>query len=165
VSSELTKWSLMDQRLIDCAANGLSAQEIERELDVPAAQAIVRIRELLRSRDIWSEVERKQLLIESLYKLKSKAERALDPDNPKSVEANMKILVELGKRLDVASQINESDLDRLTTMQAQKLLQLFVLAPDRAKDILQEAYPDGVIEDIDAALREGLRDAAAQIEG
>jgi hypothetical protein len=125
VSSELTKWSLMDQRLIDCAANGLSAQEIERELDV----------------------------------------RALDPDNPKSVEANMKILVELGKRLDVASQINESDLDRLTTMQAQKLLQLFVLATDRAKDILQEAYPDGVIEDIDAALREGLRDAAAQIEG
>lgn len=161
---ELIRWSLMDDALLEAASNGLSGTQIEADLDIPAAQAIVRIKQLLRDRDVWSEVERKQLHLESLYRLKAKVESVLDPTDPKHIDSLSRILDLLGKRLDTAMRFSNEELDKVTEVQARKLLQLYLLATERAKDILSEQYPDAIMEDIDMALQEGLRDAAAEIE-
>lgn len=158
--SELSRWSLMDERLLQCFANHMSPDQVENELDIPAAEAALRAKRLLRSRDIWTEVEEQRLLLESLYALKAKAERALDPDNPKSLEANMKILDTIGKRLDGLSAGNKQDIEKITSVQAAKLVQLFVRATEHAKTILSEQYPDAILDDIDEALQDGLRRAA-----
>ena len=62
------------------------------------------------------------------------------------------------------SPITNDQLDKVTTAQAKKLLSLVIAATDLAKEILAEQYPDTIIEDLDAALQEGLRHAAAEIE-
>lgn len=162
--SEVVRWSLQDEKLLKCAASGKSANQIEIETGVPAAQAVVRIRELLRSQDIWTTEERKQLLLQDMYRLKDEFARHIDLSDAKHAEAMTKLLDQIGKRLDAASALNTDTLDKITTLQAQRLLQLYVLATERAKDILAEAYPEAILEDIDAALQEGLREAAGEIE-
>lgn len=164
MSREVVKWSILDQRLLECAANNMSPEQIEAELDIDGASAVIRIRELLRSRDIWDELERKKLLLESLYNLKSNFEKAIDYSDAKHIEAMTRLLTQLGDRLDAQMQFTDAQLDKVTTIQAQKLLQLFVLATERAKEILSESYPEGLMDDVDAALQSGLRDAAGMIE-
>lgn len=164
MSNAMTKWSLLDQELLNMAANHKSPAQMEAELDIPAAQAAVRVRELLRSTDIWSEIEERRLLLHSLYSLKSRVEDNLDLDNPKSVEALTKILDLIGKRLDSVSSITETELDRVTTVQARKLLQLVMAATDYARDLLGQEYPSNILDDVDHALQEGLRRAAEEIE-
>lgn len=162
--SNLTKWSLLDQELLRCAANHMSPAQMEAELDIPAAQAAVRVRELLRSTDIWTEVEERRLLLHSMYSLKGRLEQGIDIDNPKSVEAYTKLLDLIGKRLDTVSQITEAELDRVTTVQARKLLQLVMTATDYAQELLAEEYPAAIMDEIEHALQEGLRRAAEEIE-
>lgn len=162
--SALTKWSLLDQELLRCAANHMSPAQMEAELDIPAAQAAVRVRELLRSTDIWTEVEERRLLLHSMYSLKGRLEQGIDIDNPKSVEAYTKLLDLIGKRLDTVSQITETELDRVTSAQARKLLQLIMAATDYARELLAQEYPESIMDDIEHALQEGLRRAAEEIE-
>lgn len=164
MAREVTRWSLLDEKLLQCAANGMSAEQIEAELDIPGAQAIVRIRELLRSRDIWSQEERKQLLLESMYRLFADFQKNIDLSDAKHVEAATKLLERIGNRLDAVSQMNAETLDKITTVHAQKLLALYIKATERAKEILAESYPEAIVDDIDEALQEGLREAAAEIE-
>lgn len=162
--SNLTKWSLLDQELLRCAANHMSPAQMEAELDIPAAQAAVRVRELLRSTDIWTEVEERRLLLHSMYSLKGRLEQGIDIDNPKSVEAYTKLLDLIGKRLDTVSQITETELDRVTSAQARKLLQLIMTATDYARELLSQEYPESIMDDVEHALQEGLRRAAEEIE-
>ncbi len=54
--------SLLDETLIRAAASGKSGEEMEALTGIPAAQAILHVKQLLSRRDIWSEVERRQLL-------------------------------------------------------------------------------------------------------
>lgn len=162
--SSLVKWSLLDEELLRCAANNMSPAQMEAELDIPAAQAAVRVRELLRSRDIWTEVEERRLLLISMYNLKAKLERNLDIDNPKHVESLTKLLDTIGKRLDSVSAITENELDRVTSAQARKLLQLVISATEYAREVLAQEYPESIVEDVEVAFQEGLRRAAEEIE-
>lgn len=162
--SNLTRWTLLDQELLRMAANHKSPMQMEAELDIPAAQAAVRVRELLRSTDIWTEVEERRLLVHSMYALKDRLEGGLDIDNPKSVEAYTKLLALIGTRLDTISQITESELDRVTSAQARKLLQLVMAATEYAREVLSQEYPESVMDEIETALQEGLRRAAEEIE-
>lgn len=164
MSTEVTRWSVMDEALLKCAANHMSPQQMETELDIPAAEAAVRVRQLLRSRDIWTEVEERQLLLVSLYDLKRRVEQNLDLDNPKSVEALTKILDLIGKRLDTVSSITESELEKVTTVQARKLVQLIALAFDHAETVLAQMYPEAFVAEVHEAFQEGLRAAAGEIE-
>ena len=45
----------LDEILLRLAANGASADEIERQTGIPAAQAVMHIKKILQSRDIWTE--------------------------------------------------------------------------------------------------------------
>lgn len=64
--------SLRDNMLLQAAADGLSGEEMEARYGIPAAEAVLRVREILKSRDIWSELEQEQLLLADLQKLKQK---------------------------------------------------------------------------------------------
>lgn len=157
--------SIVDEELLRLAANNKSGAEMQEILGIPAAQAIVQVRKLLREKDIWTQIERRQLLLESLYGLKDNLEtNVINLNEPKEVEAYLKVLVTIGERLDVASEITAEQMEKVTQAQARKLLQLYSLATERAKEILREAYPEAVMDDIDAALEEGIRIAAFDVE-
>lgn len=109
--------SLQDRRLIDLAANGASPEEIENSLGIPAAEAVVRVREILRSRDVWDEVERRQLLLHSAHKLKAKIEEGLDLDSPDHVRTYLATLKMVGEMLDKSGRLTDEELERVTRAQ------------------------------------------------
>src|SRR5690625_2580602 len=69
-----------DKQLLDLAASNATPNEMEAATGIPAAQAVSRVKALLQSRDIWSELERRQLLLHDLYNLKNKLVDESDND-------------------------------------------------------------------------------------
>lgn len=157
--------SLIDAELVKAAANNMSPVEMEAEFDVPAAEAYARVKEVLAGRNIWTEIERKQLLLESAFNLKAQIENAtIDTSKPKEVEAYVRLLDHIAARLDAANTVNSADLEKVTGAMAKKLLMIYELATERAIEILRSEYPTVFIEDLRAALEQGLSLAADEVE-
>lgn len=151
--------TLQDRRLLDLAANGLSPEEIENTTGVPGAEVVVRIRDILRSRDIWTDLERRQLLLHSAHKLKDKVEAFLQADDPKSVQAYLNTLKVVSDMLDKQGAISDDEIERVTRAQASKMLALIEAGYGHARQLLSEEYPNVDTSLIDAAFKEGMREA------
>lgn len=162
-SAELT-YSLLDDQLLELAANGKSADEMENATGVPAAEALARVKKILRDQDAFTLLERRRLLLHSAYSLKEKMEKDLDMANPLEVNNYLRILKNVGDQLDKQSALTAEELDKVTKIQAMKLLQLLTLAFDHAKVLLASSSPHADVTEIDVALREGLRVAALSEE-
>lgn len=154
--------ALQDRRLLDLAANGASGEEIEQTLGIPAAEGILRVREILKSRDVWTEIERRQLLLHSAQKLKSKIEQYLDVDDPKAVSGYISTLKLVGEMLDKSGRLTDEELERVTKAQAAKMLVFIEAGYGRARALLREEYPDADISLIDEAFKAGLREATLE---
>lgn len=151
---------LIDEELLRYAASGYSGQQMEQATGVPAATAIIKVKELLKSKDVWDIAERRALLIDDLLRLKDDLQKNLDITDAKHTETLVKLLRVIGERLDQEAKHSGEELDKLTTLQAQKLVSLFIAATQRAKELLREDYPDVVMVDIERALEAGLAFAA-----
>jgi len=62
--------SVLDDLLLRSAAGGKSGVEIERATGIPADQAVQHVKQLLATRDIWTEHEQRNLLLQELHELK-----------------------------------------------------------------------------------------------
>lgn len=157
-NNELT---LRDKNLIEGAANGLSGDELEARYGIPAAQAIVRVRELLAAKDVWDQVEQRKLLMHSVFRIKEQIEtEMIDTDKPKETEAYLRVINTLSMLLDKQGKISSEELEVVTRAQAKELLRLVEAAYVRARDLLTEEY--GMLVDvsmIDDAFHSGLREA------
>lgn len=162
-SKELTP-SLRDQKLLEAAANGWSGEEMEAAYGMNAASAIIRVREILRSRNVFTDIERKQLLLQSALRLKEKIEKgALDLYDPKSIDAYNKVLKTVNDMLDKQGRITDAEINAAAKAQAGLMIQLISKAYDRARDWLKEEY--GAIVDVaelDERFQIALREAAAE---
>lgn len=149
--------SLLDETLIHLAASGASGEEIERRTGVPAARAIDHVKTLMRRRDVWSEVEQRQLLLLELNELKdSLRENALNLKDPDSARLLLKTLEIIGKRLDSQKiQLDEQVL-RLSEFQQSLLLRAMDAALKFAKAELRERYPDISTDELDSLVADGL---------
>ena len=150
--------SLQDVKLLNLAANGASGEDLEAKTGIPAAQALLRVRRILASRDVWTEVERRQLLLHSAQQLKSKVEKFLQADDPKSVSAYLAVLKTISEMFDKMGKISNEELEKVTRAQAQKMLQLIEAAYGRARGLLSDEYPEVPLELLDAAFAQGLRE-------
>lgn len=154
---------LLDEILLDAAAGGKSGDEIERLTGIPAAQAVMHVKRLLASRDIWTELERKQLLLRELNELKDSLSRsALDAGDLDSARLLLKTLETIGKRLDAESRKVDVDLQRVTEHQARVMGRAFDVALDYMKRELAERYPQVSGSELDELAQAGL--VAAKFE-
>lgn len=163
--------TLRDDRLLRAAANGWSGEDMAAEYDITAAQAIVRVKDILASRDPWTQIEKKQLLLHSAYALKETIEAAIasvdvgsTDRSIKVVEAYIKLLKTVSEVLDKQSSITESELETITRSQARALMQLVVAGYNRARDLLAEEYPDVDLLILDEAFQVGMREATERDE-
>lgn len=154
-----------DQVLLDLAADGMSGEEMGARLNLPAAQCVLRVQEILRDKDMWSDIERRQLLLHDLYRLKSALQKQVEDTglDPKDVGNLLKTLSTMATILDNASKITSDQLTQLSSLQAKILFQLVVASFGRAKKLLAEEYPDVDILRIDDAFEEGLREEAVKV--
>lgn len=157
--------SLLDETLIVLAASGKSGEEMERKTGIPAERAVAHVKELMRRRDVWTEVEQRQLLLFELNELKeSLRESAVALRDPESARLLLKTLELIGRRLDAQkSQLNEQVL-RLSEFQQGILLRAMDSALSFAKRELAERFPMVSADVVDELVAEGLVRAKAELE-
>jgi hypothetical protein len=156
--------ALLDEMLIKAAAGGKSGAEMERLTGIPAAQAVVHVKQILSTRDIWTEQEQRQLLLTELHELKeSLAPHAIQAGDPESARLLLKTLETIGKRLDSQQSVLDENMIKLSHFQEKVLLRAMDTALNFAKEQLQERYPDITRSELEALVADGLQKAKYEI--
>lgn len=156
--------SLLDEALLRAAASGASGEEIARQTGVPAAQALVYVKDLLAKRDVWSEVEQRQLLLLQLHELKdSLQEQALQFKDLDSARLLLKTLEVIGHRLDSQRVELDEQVLKLSEFQQGVLLRAMDSALSFAKKQLLESNPEISPARLDELVAEGLLLAKAEL--
>lgn len=149
--------SPLEGELLKLAGQGLSAAEIGRKVNLPPERALLRVRELLERRDVWSERERFALYMDDLYDLKTWLQTEARASGDQRTVANLlRALEQLGKTLMHVSELNRDSASIITETQAKFLVGIIVRAFDYAKAELEAEFPDLPMEIIDQKFREGL---------
>jgi hypothetical protein len=156
--------SVVDEILLRAAAGGKSGEEIEKATGIPAAQALEKVKELLASRDVWTEMEQRQLLLAELHELKdSLRTQAIDGQDPEAARVLLRTLETIGKRLDAQQTVLDENLIKLTQFQQKILLRAMDAALDFAKRELADRYPQVSIEELDELVANGLQRAKFEL--
>lgn len=156
--------SVLDDLLLRSAAGGKSGVEIERLSGIPADQAVVHIKSLLSSRDIWTEHEQRQLLLTELQELKETLQtNVLKHGDMDSASLLLKTLDTIGKRLDSQKLDLDENLIKLSRFQEKVLLRAMDSALSFAKRQLAEQFPEIPTYKLDELVADGLQQAKYEI--
>jgi division protein CdvB (Snf7/Vps24/ESCRT-III family) len=110
-------------------------------------------------------VERRQLLLHELNELKqSLSDAAITMRDEDSAKLLLKVLQEIGKRLDSERTKLDTDIIKLSEYQEKVLLKAMDAALGFAKKELAERYPLVPKEELDELVIEGLVRAKAELE-
>ena len=157
-----TVLTLRDEKLVELFAAGRSPREVEEELGIPAEKALIRCKEILESRDVFTQMENRQLLIVQLKNLYRRASDLLESsglkDWPKGVEAITKLIDQTYKIQVQEQAISDDEIKRQTMAQSAILIQVVQMAYERARKLLATDYPQVNLNLIDAAFAEGLQE-------
>lgn len=156
--------SVLDDVLLKAAADGRSPMEMERISGIPAAQAVQHVKQLLDSRDVWSEHQQRQLLLSELHELKdSLRAQALKAGDLDSARLLLKSLEVIGKRLDSQQQTLDENVIKLSEYQQSVLLRAMDAALTFAKQQLEERYPQITRSELEELVADGLQQAKYQL--
>lgn len=158
--------NVLDEILLRLAASGASGQEMERQSGVPAAQAVMHVKKMLEGRDIWTELERRQLLLHELNELKdSLRQNSLDLKDPQHARLLLQTLTTIGSRLDAENKKLDVDVLRVTEHQGQLMGRAFDIALEHMKKELLRQFPEVSKGTLDRLAAEGLVKAKYELAG
>ena len=159
-----------DRRLLTLAQAGASPAEMSEELGIPAETCLARVRSMLKRNDVWTNLERQQMLIADMYDLKTRAfnflERCFESDEiaARHIEAVNSVLKQLGDRLDKVKEYNDEEEARVTKQQTRLILDLVEDAWERVRTHIAGAYANGQLLDpeaMDEVFYQALKEAHA----
>jgi hypothetical protein len=159
-----------DRRLLTLAQAGASPSEMSEELGLPAETCLARVRSLLRRNDVWTNLERQQMLIADMYDLKTRAfnflEKCFESDEiaARHIEAVNSVLKQLGDRLDKVKEYNDEEEARVTKQQTRLILDLVEDAWERVRVHISNAYANNQLLDpeaMDEVFYQALKEAHA----
>lgn len=159
-----------DRRLLTLAQAGASPVEMSEELGLPAETCLARVRSLLKRNDVWTNLERQQMLIADMYDLKTRAfnflEKCFESDEiaARHIEAVNSVLKQLGDRLDKVKEYNDEEEARVTKQQTRLILDLVEDAWERVRIHISNAYANNQLLDpeaMDEVFYQALKEAHA----
>lgn len=159
-----------DRRLLTLAQAGASPAEMSEELGLPAETCLSRVRSLLKRNDVWTNLERQQMLIADMYDLKTRAfnflEKCFESDEiaARHIEAVNSVLKQLGDRLDKVKEYNDEEEARVTKQQTRLILDLVEDAWERVRVHISNAYANNQLLDpeaMDEVFYQALKEAHA----
>ena len=160
--------SLRDQNLLDRTLKGESPALIAEETGVPATDVVRRIKEMLSTRDVFSEIEQRRILVYGLQDLYSRAINFLDSFDPengsdmaKMIDSTTKLITSIDQLQSAQGKISDDEINRAAAAQAQQIMRFVNASYQRARELLAEEYPEVDIERIDGAFQEGLREVTS----
>jgi hypothetical protein len=155
-----------DMALLSETAKGKSPQEVGDYLGLPAAQVVLRVKQLLQDRDVYTEIEQRQLFLMDLMDLKNKLMGQMksyaDKDNATTALKTIKLMDEI---LDKQGKISDDQLMKVTSAQAGAMVRFITGAFQYARAVIAEQYPDADLKQIEAAFNEGLKKEAEKHDG
>lgn len=159
-----------DRRLLTLAQAGASPAEMSEELGIPAETCLARVRSMLKRNDVWTNLERQQMLIADMYDLKTRAfnflEKCFESDEiaARHIEAVNSVLKQLGDRLDKVKEYNDEEEARVTKQQTRLILDLVEDAWERVRIHISNAYANNQLLDpeaMDEVFYQALKEAHA----
>lgn len=149
---------LKDRALLDYASNGYSPEEIAKATGGTAEEVYARISELLKSRDVWSEIQQRQLLLHSASKLKERMEQWMDDEeyDRDKVNSYVKILKQVSDTLDRQSKITDQDIEKVGATYQRYMMTMIENTYFQVRELLSLQYPDVDIVEIDETFRDAL---------
>lgn len=159
-----------DRRLLTLAQAGASPAEMSEELGLPAETCLARVRTMLKRNDVWTNLERQQMLIADMYDLKTRAfnflEKCFESDEiaARHIEAVNSVLKQLGDRLDKVKEYNDEEEARVTKQQTRLILDLVEDAWERVRIHISNAYANNQLLDpeaMDEVFYQALKEAHA----
>ena len=159
-----------DRRLLTLAQAGASPAEMSEELGLPAETCLARVRSMLKRNDVWTNLERQQMLIADMYDLKTRAfnflEKCFESDEiaARHIEAVNSVLKQLGDRLDKVKEYNDEEEARVTKQQTRLILDLVEDAWERVRVHISNAYANNQLLDpeaMDEVFYQALKEAHA----
>lgn len=159
-----------DRRLLTLAQAGASPAEISEEVGLSPEVCLARVRALLKRNDVWTNLERQQMLIADMYDLKTRAfnflEKCFESDEvaARHIEAVNSVLKQLGDRLDKVKEYNDEEEARVTKQQTRLILDLVEDAWERVRTRIVAAYKNRELLDpeaMDEVFYQALKEAHA----
>ena len=159
-----------DRRLLTLAQAGASPAEMSEELGLPAETCLARVRSMLKRNDVWTNLERQQMLIADMYDLMTRAfnfvEKCFESDEiaARHIEAVNSVLKQLGDRLDKVKEYNDEEEARVTKQQTRLILDLVEDAWERVRIHISNAYANNQLLDpeaMDEVFYQALKEAHA----
>lgn len=159
--------SARDKALLDSAAKGMSAQEMSEVTGLPPERCKIRVDELLSERNVYDEVQKRQLQEYRVNKFIEQIEEHIENFGLDSKMAGVLLngIKTLGDLVTQSEKITADQLRVITESQARAMIMLFSAATERAKEILLREYPEVDVLLIEQAITDGLREKSLEITG
>lgn len=170
IQKSIGELAMDDRRLLTLAQAGASPAEMSEELGLPAETCLARVRAMLKRNDVWTNLERQQMLIADMYDLKTRAfnflEKCFESDEiaARHIEAVNSVLKQLGDRLDKVKEYNDEEEARVTKQQTRLILDLVEDAWERVRIHISNAYANNQLldpESMDEVFYQALKEAHA----
>jgi hypothetical protein len=168
-AEERAKRSVTDKLILKYAR--LSLNEIEEKTGVPAAEAGLRLDELLRARDHLTErMQERALIIEMGDLIDEVRERMLTSSNDNYADiANVALrgYEAIAKRFDALRKVTEADIAEISKAQGEMFLAIMIEAINMVGIEQEELHPDldfSIRDELEEGFSRALPAARAEIE-
>ena len=145
--------SLLDKHYLDRAAQGWSPAEIAKDTGTEPEHVYARVSMLLRSRDAWTEIQQRQLLMHSIFSLKERLEDWLNSDNfdKDRVSTYLSTLRLISEALEKNAKLTDGQVEAVVTAHKQYMLGMLHRLSVAVVDELHIQHPQ-----IDASVVDGI---------
>lgn len=162
--------TLLDKRLLELAAQGASPEEMALDTGLPggAQEAYTRVAGILKQRDVWGEIQQRQLLLHSAFAIKGQLERWLDssPNFSKDqVTAYLQTLRLLSDILERHTNATKDQMDKVVDAHKMFLIGMVEKLSQVALDNLHAKHPDIDLVEIDGVFQEAISKERLNVGG
>ena len=148
-----------DELYLEAAESGMSPEQIGKTYGVAPETVALRIKAMLRSQDIFTDYERKQLLLNSAYRFKSVMDKGVSAvlDDPKLATNYLKMIEVLSKLLKDMGEVSARELSIITAAQTNAIVGAVERAYYAISGYIQDNHPEVDTNLLNAEFRKAVQ--------
>lgn len=149
-----------DELYLEAAESGMSPEQIGKTYGVAPETVALRIKAMLRSQDIFTDYERKQLLLNSAYRFKSVMDKGVSAvlDEPKLATNYLKMIEVLAKLLKDMGEVSARELAIITEAQSNAIIGAVERAYYAISGYIQDNHPEVDTNLLNAEFRRAVQE-------
>lgn len=148
-----------DELYLEEAQKGRTPEQIAKKYGVPPTTVALRIKQMLRAQDFFTDYERKQMLLNSAYAFKDKLDSGIDIvlENHQMANVYLKMLDTLSKMLKDMGEISERELAIITEAQSSAIIGAVERGFYSVRTYLRDNHPEVDLLELDLQFRSAVQ--------